>query len=296
MKEQMKVMIGYDGSKFAEAAIKDVYRAGLPQNSEILIVSVLDLSAIKPSVSEFDLFSLASRRASMVIDRAKIYHRKEIERVKKDSAQAAERLRARFPEWKIRSEVLYGKPADEILRKASEWHPDLIIVGSHGRSAIGRFFLGSVSQKIAEKAECSVRIVRNNSAKRSAPTSISAGADGLIAAEKLTRALRRRVWSEQTKLSLIIIVDDFSAAHPSTLDPKSTALFLQLAGELRSAGLQVSVEIKGGDPQNVLLTESENRKADAIFVSAAAGDDESFLKGLAAGLITDPDFTVEIVR
>lgn len=33
-----------------------------------------------------------------------------------------------------------------------EWKPDLIVVGSHGRTAIGRFFLGSVSQKVVNEA------------------------------------------------------------------------------------------------------------------------------------------------
>ena len=38
--------------------------------------------------------------------------------------------------------------------------PDLIVVGSHGRSALGRFMLGSVSQKVVTEAHCSVRVAR----------------------------------------------------------------------------------------------------------------------------------------
>lgn len=295
MRERMKVMIGYDGSSYADAAISDLSRAGLPPDSEILIVSVIDLSAISPSISEFDLQSLASRRALMVIERAKAYDQQEIEKVKKCVSKAADRLRSRFPEGKISYEVLDGKPAAELLRKAAEWKPDLIVVGSHGRSAIGRFFLGSVSQKVAEGADCSVRIVRRGSNNESAPTRIIAGADGLIAAEKLTRALGRRIWLGQTKLSLIMVADDFSTGSVSALDPKSTTLFLQLARELRFAGLQVSVEIKGGYLKTVLPAEAESLKADAIFVTASANG-ESGLDKTAASVITDADRTVEIVR
>jgi nucleotide-binding universal stress UspA family protein len=296
MNERMKVMIAYDGSSYADAAIDDVFRAGLQPNPEILIVSVMDLSAVSPPISEFDLHSLISRRALMVIDQARTHTRKEIEKVKEYAAKAADRLRSRFPEAKVRYRVLYGKPAAEILRKAEEWKPDLIVAGSHGRSAIGRFFLGSVSQKIAEKADCSVRVVRRDPNNKSAATEIIAGADGLFAAEKLTRALGGRVWSGQTKLSLIIVAGGCSARSVSALDSKSTALFLQLAREFRLAGMQVSVEIKSGDLQDVLLAEAENRNADAIFVAAGTANDESVLNAAAASLITDANCTVEIVR
>lgn len=295
MRKRMKVMIGYDGSSYADAAINDVYRAGLPTNSEILVVSVMDLSAISPPISEFNLHSLISRRALMVIDQVKSHNRREIEKMKESASKAADRLRSRFPEGKIHYEVLQGKPAAEILRKAEEWKPDLIVVGSHGRSAIGRFFLGSVSQKVAESANCSVRVVRRTSANAGAPTKIIAGADGLVAAEKLTRALGKRIWLGQTKLSLILVADDFSTGSVSALDSKSTALFLQLAREFRFAGLQVSVEIKSGYLKTVLPAEAESLKADAIFVTASAND-ESGLDDTAASLITDANCTVEIVR
>ena len=38
--------------------------------------------------------------------------------------------------------------------------PDLVLVGSHGRSRLGRLILGSVSQKVLSHVHCSVRIGR----------------------------------------------------------------------------------------------------------------------------------------
>jgi nucleotide-binding universal stress UspA family protein len=175
MNGRLKVMIAYDGSGCADAAIDDLCRAGLPPDPEILIVSVLNLPAINLPISEFDLVSLASHRALMVIEQAKVHSRREIEKVKTCAAKAADRLRSRFPEWEIRCEVLYGKPAVELLRRAAEWKPDLIVVGSHGRGAIGRFFLGSVSQKVAEEADCPVRLVRRGAENDGAPAKIIAG-------------------------------------------------------------------------------------------------------------------------
>jgi nucleotide-binding universal stress UspA family protein len=73
-------------------------------------------------------------------------------------------------------------------------------------------------------------------------------------------------------------------------------LFEQFAAELRAAGLRVSVEIKCGETKSVLLAETESRKADALFVSTGASDDESGLDEAVASLITDANCTVEIVR
>jgi len=58
--------------------------------------------------------------------------------------------------------VLLGSPRKAISAYASEWGADLILVGSHGHSAIGRFLLGSVAESVAVHAHCSVEVIRGN--------------------------------------------------------------------------------------------------------------------------------------
>lgn len=58
------------------------------------------------------------------------------------------------------SVMLWGHPAEEICRYASDNEVDLIVVGSHGRSGIKRILLGSVSHAVANQAPCPVTIVR----------------------------------------------------------------------------------------------------------------------------------------
>jgi len=53
-----------------------------------------------------------------------------------------------------------GSPVPEIVGLAEEVGADLIIVGSHGRSAIGRMFLGSVSEGVLHGARCPVLVAR----------------------------------------------------------------------------------------------------------------------------------------
>jgi len=64
-------------------------------------------------------------------------------KAKNFASQARDQVRSCLPHWSVRAETLAGPAAEELISKANEWKPDLIVVGSHGRSAISRFVLGS---------------------------------------------------------------------------------------------------------------------------------------------------------
>jgi nucleotide-binding universal stress UspA family protein len=53
---------------------------------------------------------------------------------------------------------LHGEPADEVMAFAAQHHVDMIATGAHGRSAIGRLVLGSVSTKVIRSAQCAVLV------------------------------------------------------------------------------------------------------------------------------------------
>jgi nucleotide-binding universal stress UspA family protein len=53
-----------------------------------------------------------------------------------------------------------GDPADEILNFADDNHIDLIVMGGRGLGRFSRAFMGSVSNKVAHHAKCTVVIVR----------------------------------------------------------------------------------------------------------------------------------------
>jgi nucleotide-binding universal stress UspA family protein len=53
-----------------------------------------------------------------------------------------------------------GKPAEEIMKAASEEHADLIVMGAQGLGAVARFLIGSVSTRVVQHASCAVLVVR----------------------------------------------------------------------------------------------------------------------------------------
>lgn len=57
-------------------------------------------------------------------------------------------------------EIRWGDAADEICGYAEEKGVDLIVLGSHGRKGMKRLVLGSVSERVAARAPCSVMVVR----------------------------------------------------------------------------------------------------------------------------------------
>ena len=53
-----------------------------------------------------------------------------------------------------------GSAYAEIVRRADSWHADFVVVGSHGRTGLARAVLGSVAERVALHAHCSVLVAR----------------------------------------------------------------------------------------------------------------------------------------
>src|SRR5262249_54311836 len=55
--------------------------------------------------------------------------------------------------------VPYGNAAEMILTEAHIHNPDLIIMGTHGRTGLGRLLLGSVADQVMRRANAPVLLV-----------------------------------------------------------------------------------------------------------------------------------------
>jgi nucleotide-binding universal stress UspA family protein len=60
----------------------------------------------------------------------------------------------------IDKRIEVGDVAGTICRVAADLHVDVIVVGSHGRRAIERILLGSVSEHVVRHSPCPVLVVR----------------------------------------------------------------------------------------------------------------------------------------
>lgn len=74
---------------------------------------------------------------------------------------AAWRSEAEFlADRRIAAIMLVGQPAPEILRFAREHRAQLIVMGTHGLTGFRRLVLGSVAERVAHQAGCSVLVIR----------------------------------------------------------------------------------------------------------------------------------------
>lgn len=55
-----------------------------------------------------------------------------------------------------------GHPAEQILELCREVAADLVFIGSHGSTGFERIVLGSVSERVAREAKCTVMVARAN--------------------------------------------------------------------------------------------------------------------------------------
>jgi nucleotide-binding universal stress UspA family protein len=78
------------------------------------------------------------------------------------SARQVNRLAAQAKKAGVRATALLrdGDPAEQIVRAGRSTRADLIIVGTHGRRGLPKFFLGSVAERVVATAPCPVVTVR----------------------------------------------------------------------------------------------------------------------------------------
>jgi len=293
----MKILIGHDGSQSADAALVDLQRAGLPVEAEALIVSVADIMMV-PQTPAYELAgeALMSRRVTAGL----VHAQKQTERVLKDAEEfanrAKEQVRSYFPHWNVRAETLAGSAAFELISKADEWKPDLIVVGSNGRSAVSRFILGSVSKKVVTDSDHSVRVSRVDLEKvLNEPLKLVIGVDASAEAEHAVRAVGSRVWPYGTEVQIIAVDDGSSPMFTDT----AGRMVAWAENALSLIGLKTSVVWEGGDPRRVLIEQAQAWDADSIFVGGRRFNSalERFQLGsVATALVTKAHCSVEVVR
>jgi nucleotide-binding universal stress UspA family protein len=141
----MKVLIPVDDSDAARRAAEHVARmAPDPGSIEAIVLNVR---------SDPEYHGELAPRDYQTLDRAQ----REVQQ--KLLARALEHAR-RIGLTQVAIDAAQGTAADEIARVAQERGVDQIVMGTHGRGAVGRLFLGSVAQRVIYLAPMPVTVVK----------------------------------------------------------------------------------------------------------------------------------------
>ena len=311
----MKILIGFDGSQYADAALADLKRAGLPKQAQVMVVCVAERWLPPPPPSSYEIVAQA-QQVRAPADLRRVYSKNcSAAKSALALAQAAgDRIKSDFPQWEVRADSWCGSPAWEIIYEADNWKPDLIVVGSHGRSGLGRFVLGSVSQRVLTEARCSVRIARGQDVEVDRPVKIIIGVDGSLGSTAAVRAASKRTWPQNSEAALVVVDDPFLPESVGTLVPPLAHLIeedkqnelawaariaKQAAALLDRSPIKVTQVLRQGDPKRELPKAAQEWGADCIFVGSAGFSNrfERFVLGsVSAAVAARAHCTVEVVR
>lgn len=296
----MRVLIGYDASPGSEFFVSDLMRAALPSNCEAIVLSVADIW-VPPGIPEppDPLLQPAVESLRHRADQA-------LRDARSRADLGAQALRATFPTWSVRAEALADAPAWAIIARAESWPADLVVVGSHGRSAVGRVLFGSVSLKVLTELRCGVRIARHSPVHPNGAARVLIATDGSPDARAAVARVGGRNWPEGTQLRVVSVVDDLmlTAFHGSMELRAASAteiarrIAVSAAKALERPGLAVSTHVAEGDARNVILEQAEAWEADCVFVGARGlSRVERFLLGsVSTGVAMRAQCSVEVVH
>lgn len=137
----LRVLLATDGSDVSLAASQAIAATTWSKRTEVRVVSV-----INPMIYSLEEMVPSRSRAHEAIG---------------DAFQAL-----KDAPLTMSGEIIAGSSARQIIERAKHWQADLIVVGSNERRGLKRFLFGSVSADVANKAHCSVRVIRGSAALR----------------------------------------------------------------------------------------------------------------------------------
>ena len=148
-----KILIAVDDSKYAEHAAEFGFDMARFYNSEVGLVSIVE-PIILPTSGNDSITGLAATEIN-VGDEA------EMLRIQTDAAQnMMNRIIEKYAlELKISHFTEYGLTADGIIKCATEFGADMIVVGTHNRTGLDRLFMGSVAEHVVRHSKVPVLVV-----------------------------------------------------------------------------------------------------------------------------------------
>jgi nucleotide-binding universal stress UspA family protein len=263
----MKVLIAIDNSPSSRTVLDSAANRSWPAKTEFCVLNIVNLQRFERLPA---LIEDATRDSERLVE------------------GAAKQIRNAGFEAFFRTNP--GHPRSDISCFAKEWGADLILVGSHGHGAVGRFLLGSVAQGVLRTAPCSVEIVRPASIfSPNRPMKVLFATDGSDCSIAAASAIAEQPWP-QGSLFRVLSVEELAPAgsqmDAASLSPVYPASLLERlttqARDRANSAVEMTKEILSrgglaldsgdttpfGEPRSVILDTAKEWGADLIVVGS----------------------------
>ena len=134
-----RILVAVDGSVYSEMALDHAISMGTVCNSELFAVYVVEgyPKHLEPAP-------------------------KADERIEQEAQEFLKKVKGKAEEKNVACETIVrvgSQPHELIVKEAKDRGADLIVMGTHGRTGLKKFFMGSVAQKVIGYAPCAVLVV-----------------------------------------------------------------------------------------------------------------------------------------
>jgi nucleotide-binding universal stress UspA family protein len=253
----ISLLVPFDSSPEARSALPYAVALGGP-GTEIVLLTVI------PAGNE-----ISGRSGEVVVPAD------ETSAVAADDARAAlEQVaqRIQITGQAVRVEVAFGDPATRILDTVKDLGATMIVMGTHGRGALGRLFQGSVADTVAREAVVPTMVVRGGPLEPGPVgiTRLVVPLDGTPFAEAslaVAEAISKRLG---TSLFLVEAVDTISLLPPAVgfaeaipaeiydeaekeMEQSASDYLEGVATRLRGQGLPVATGVLSGPPATAII-------------------------------------------
>ena len=290
----MKILLAWDGSSSSDAVIREAAARPWPEKTQFLAVTALD--------------PFFFTHAPLLLEEAKKSTLEALEEQAKQLEKAG---------WNTQRQVVLENPRHGLPRVADEWCADLILIGSHGRGAIGRLLVGSTAQAVLRHAHCSVEVVRHSDKiKETGGTGgmqVLIPTDGSELAMRALQSVTETPWPRGSEFKVLSSPEfPVLAGEYPYYAPEQVAQ-LARAGEIRAkeavakglelltkAGLQAGVAVTEpkDTPAHAILSAAEEWKADLIVMGSHGrrGFDRIVLGSVSETVALHAKCSVQLVR
>ena len=150
-----KILVAFDGSEASKHALDHAVSIADLMKAEVHVVSVVP--KVMMPVFPDEGFGAAPITAAQDLgdyqNRMRDIYGKSLEEAKSD-------IMGHFPDLKVTTQLLDGRPSSTIVDEAENNDMDLIVIGSRGLGGITGWILGSTSRRIVESCTKPVLVIK----------------------------------------------------------------------------------------------------------------------------------------
>lgn len=256
-----RILVPTDGSDHADWAGAHAVHLAAAFDATVTLLNVVDLDA---EAGPFSAGGIDSEYVSRLEDKGR------------ETVQAAASALAADVEM----DVVTGRPAEAILEYTDEQDVDLVVMGTHGRTGVQRYVMGSVTERVVSLAEVPVLTVRGRDGERVTdydeiliPTDGSEAAataieHGLAVAERFDARIHAvnvvHIGAATTSPDLSLSPELLSA-----LESSGETVTEAIADRAEAAGLDTVTAVREGTPAGTLLDYVDETNIDLVAMGTA---------------------------